>query len=84
MNTSHKTTTREKINRILNERMPGFATSFFRARNNSMTELSLYAYALDISLFFDYLEDIKSIPVREITIRDFENITKEEKYPRYN
>lgn len=68
--------TQVKLNKVIKERLPSFAGSFFRANKDSMTELSLYAYSLDMAKFFEYIQLTKNIPVLDITIKDFASFTE--------
>jgi len=78
MSRLYKTTTKEKLNKTIQNRLPSFAEYYFRTNPKNMTESSLYAYSLDLTMFFEYIQLAKNIPVKNITIKDFEKITEEE------
>ena len=48
----------EKVNKIVSDRFPGFASRYFNHCMDTMTPNSLYNYALDMTVFFRYLESI--------------------------
>lgn len=68
-------TTWNKTEKIIIEQLPSFAGSFIRSNRDTMKESSLHAYAFDLASFFDYLHTNKSIPVKQLTIRDFKAVT---------
>ena len=46
----------EKVNKIVRDRFPGFAARYFNHCMDTMAPNSLYNYALDMTVFFRYLE----------------------------
>lgn len=68
-------TTQIKIEKLITNNLPSIAGRFIKAKRDCMKDSSLYAYALDLEAFFKYLSDNLSIPVKEISIQDIENVT---------
>ena len=75
-----------KTEKLLKERLPSFAGYYFKSNRDVMTDSSLYAYALDLSQFFDYISKTTSVSVAEFNIKDFESITESqiENYMEYS
>ena len=75
-----------KTEKLLKERLPSFAGYYFKSNRDIMTDSSLYAYALDLSQFFDYISKTTSVSVAEFNIKDFESITESqiENYMEYS
>ncbi len=75
-----------KTEKLLKERLPSFARYFFKSNHGVMADSSLYAYALDLSIFFDYICKVKAISVAEFNIKDFESVTESqvENYIEYS
>ena len=75
-----------KTEKLLKERLPSFARYFFKSNHGVMADSSLYAYALDLSIFFDYICKAKAISVAEFNIKDFESVTESqiENYVEYS
>ncbi len=75
-----------KTEKLLKERLPSFATYYFKSNRDVMTDSSLYAYALDLSQFFDYISKTTLISVTKFSIKDFESITESqiENYIEYS
>ncbi len=59
---------------IVKENLPGFASRYFSYNMDLKTPRTLYGYALDLKLFFEYLEQV-SCKVDKMTIKDLETIT---------
>ena len=78
--------TQIKIEKLIKDQLPSFAGAFIKAKRNCMKESSLHAYAFDLSAFFEYISKEKSIPVKEIGIDDFEDISASdiENYVEYS
>lgn len=64
----------KKVNMIVKENLPGFASRYFSYNMDLKTPRTLYGYALDLKLFFEYLEQV-SCKVDKMTIKDLETIT---------
>lgn len=75
MNKIYNNTT-QKIDNLVRNHLPSFAGSFFRANRQQMTESSLYAYALDLAAFFEFICKSKNISIKEVSIKDFESISE--------
>ncbi len=66
--------TLEKVNMIVNEKLPGFASRYFNYNMELKAPGTLYGYALDLTAFFDYLGSM-SIKVDKMVISDLDKIT---------
>ena len=64
----------QKVNMIVSEKLPGFASRYFSNNMDLKTPGTLYGYALDLSAFFEFLET-RSISVRKMVISDMDRIT---------
>jgi len=64
----------EKVNKIVSDRFPGFASRYFNHCMDTMTPNSLYNYTLDMTVFFRYLESI-DYKIDIMTLKDLEGIT---------
>ncbi len=75
----------EKVKQIVADRLPGFAGRYFNYNMNIKTPRSLYGYALDLTIFFDYLESINYV-AKSMTLQDLESITPQiiEDYIEYS
>lgn len=76
MSKLQKIPTQEKVNQVVNEQLPGFAKLFFREKRDYMSIDSLYGYALDIRSFFSYIGQIKGIRTKDISMKDFDNVSE--------
>ena len=64
----------EKVKQIVKDKLPGFASRYFNDNLSTKTPRSLYGYALDLTVFFDYLSSMDyNIP--QMTIDDLNKIT---------
>ncbi len=68
--------TLDKLNKVVKEQLPGFASSFFKAKRNKMSINSLYGYSLDISAFFKYMEATTSISPKDYSLNDLDRISE--------
>ena len=66
----------KKVNMIVQDKLPGFASRYFRANMDIKTPRTLYGYAIDLTSFFCYLETI-SFETKKMTISDLNKITPE-------
>ena len=66
----------EKTKLIVRDKLPGFASRYFRDNVSLKAPGSLYGYALDLKSFFEYLETI-GYQVKKMTLEDLESITPE-------
>ena len=75
----------KKVNAIVREKLPEFASRYFHHNLDIKTPLTLYGYALDLAAFFKFLESI-SFPIDQMTIRDLGKITPQiiEDYLEYS
>lgn len=80
----------QKLNKIIFEDLPCFASEFFIGIENRTTPLTRLNYAYDLRIFFDYL--IKEIPafmhyqsIKQITLQDIDKLTTQdiERYLNY-
>ncbi len=67
----------KKVNMIVQDRFPEFAYRYFRENMNIKTPRSLYAYAIDLTSFFEYLEYLEtdSFDTKRMLISDLNRIT---------
>ncbi len=65
-----------KVNRIVKEDLPDFASRYFRHNIDTLAPRSLYGYAMDLKLFFKYLDSI-SFKTGKIVLADLDKITPE-------
>lgn len=65
--------TLEKVNKIVQEKLPGFASRYFKDNIHSKAPRTLWAYARDLIEFFDFLE-IKNFEVKKMNISDLNKI----------
>ncbi len=65
-----------KVNRMIDEHMPEFARRFFNDRKNDLMVSSIYAYALELSEFFDYL-DTTFYKIDKMKVSNLKDITPE-------
>lgn len=68
-------TTKQKIEYVVNNQLPSFASRYFNNAKDELTELSLYGYALDLASFFKYLQDAGIISINKMTLHDLNNIS---------
>ena len=66
-----------KINKIVEEELPEFASRFFKHHKGQMTTKSLYGYAMDLSSFFGYLQwDLwTDLNMRKMSLRELNQIS---------
>ena len=64
----------KKVNTIVKEKLPGFASRYFSYNMDIKTPRTLWGYALDLKSFFEYLEQ-SSYKVDKMTIKDLETVT---------
>ena len=65
-----------KVNKIVQERLPSFASRYFKDNIHSKAPRTLLAYARDLTEFFDFLE-IKNFEVKKMNISGLNKITPE-------
>lgn len=66
----------EKLNKVITEQLPKFASGYFKAKKNQMALKSLYGYSLDISGFFKYMEATNDISPKDFTLKDLDKISE--------
>ncbi len=66
----------KKVNMIVKENLPGFASRYFSYNMDIKTPRTLWGYAIDLTSFFEYLETI-SFHVDKMVISDLDSITPE-------
>ena len=67
----------KKVNMIVQERLPKFASRYFKANMEVKTPRTLYGYAVDLTSFFEYLEDTneKSFETARMSISDLNKVS---------
>ena len=66
----------KKVNTIVKEKFPGFASRYFSHNMDIKTPRTLWGYAIDLTSFFEYLETV-SFHVDKMVISDLDKITPE-------
>ena len=68
---------REKVNMLVQDKLPEFASRYFKANMDVKTPRTLYAYAIDLASFFEYLEyrETDSLDRKCMVISDLNRIT---------
>ena len=64
----------KKLNTIVQDKLPGFASRYFKANMDIKAPRTLYRYAIDLASFFCYLETI-SLETKKLTVSDLNKIT---------
>ncbi len=66
----------KKVNMIVQDKLPEFASRYFKANMDIKTPRTLYGYATDLTSFFEYLEyrDTDSFDVKLMGISDLNKI----------
>ncbi len=64
----------EKVNQIVKDELPGFASRYFNHNMSLKTPRSLYGYTLDLKYFFQYLETI-GLSIKDMLLKDLDQIT---------
>ena len=67
----------KKVNMIVQERLPKFASRYFKANMEVKTPRTLYGYAVGLTSFFEYLEDTneKSFEIARMSISDLNKVS---------
>ena len=75
----------KKLNTIIEESLPGFASRYFKANMDIKVPRTLLGYAYDLVAFFEFLETL-SFDKNKMTIADLDKITPEivEDYLHYS
>ncbi len=68
-------TTKQKIEYLIDNQLPSFASRYFNYAKAELSESSLYGYSLDLASFFQYLQDSGIIKIDKMTLKDLNNIS---------
>ena len=69
--------TKNKVNIIVRDKLPKFASRYFKANMETKSLQSLYGYALDLTSFFEYLKyrEPESFDIARMTISDLNELS---------